>query len=113
LEFPGLLVDMWGQDSMVNIVTRLWAEQQRDCSVPGGGKLFIFSPKCPDPSSDSVDVEHSPRLYSSWGMKLTTHVHLVQWLRMGGAASPLPYMLSRGMHRNIFTFTFPRTHTIH
>lgn len=95
---------MWGQDSMVSIVTRLWAEQQRDCSVPGRGKLFNFSPKCPDPSSYSVDVGHSPWLYSSLDMKLTTHIRLVQWLRMGGAASTLPYMPSRGVHRNIFTF---------
>ena len=90
---------------MVNIVTRLWAEQQRNCgSVPGRGKLFMFTLKCPDPFSYSLDMGHSPKLYSSWGMILTIHVHLVQWLRMGGAASPLPYMPSRGMHRNIFTF---------
>jgi len=30
--------------------------------------------------------------YSSWGMKLTTHLYLVAWLRWG-AIPPLPHVL--------------------
>lgn len=45
------------------------------------------------------------------GMKLTTHLCLIPTLRMSGAVSSL-LLVPYGMHRDQFTFTFPKLVTI-
>jgi len=61
----------------------------------GRGKEYFSSPKCPDwfwdpPTSYSFGTRVLSQVYSSWRVKLSTHLHLLLRLRISGAILPPP-----------------------
>jgi hypothetical protein len=94
------------ETSSLNIVTRLRARRPGIDSRQGLG--FFFSPR----HCVQTGPGGPPSLVSSgyWGVKLTTHLHLVSRLRMRKAISPLPKYfftaLCLAKHRDSFTLTF-------
>jgi len=65
-------------------------------SIPGRGKTFFSTPEHPQQLCGPPRLlfneywQSYPRCRGHWGMKLTTHVHLVPRLRMCGTICLLP-----------------------
>jgi hypothetical protein len=83
-------------DRVVGIVTRMWVGQS-GVWIPAVAADFsclqnVQTSYVHRPASYSMGTGVLSEGYSSRGMKLTTHLHLLLWLRMGGAIPPtLPY----------------------
>jgi hypothetical protein len=80
--------------SSVSILTMLQAAQQDDQGlIPSTGKEFLLLCQCPSSNLSIVNRVIFPGF--DWGMKLTTHLHLVSKLKRCGTASPLPHKPSQ------------------
>jgi hypothetical protein len=87
----------WYQNSSVSIVTRLQAEQLKNCVLTPsrGNRFYLFSKASmlalgpTQPTGELISWG-----YSGWGVELTMHLHLVPRLRVIGATPPLTHMPS-------------------
>ena len=83
-------------DRVLGIVTRMWVGQS-EVWIPAVAADFprlqnVQTNYVRHPASYSMGNGVFSQGYSSRGMKLTTHLHLLLWLRMSGAIPlPLPY----------------------
>jgi hypothetical protein len=90
------MCSLWSWDRVVGIVTRMWVGQS-GVWIPAVAADFshlqnVQTSYVRHPASYSMGTGVLSQRYSSWGMKLTIHLHLLLWLRMSGAISlPLPY----------------------
>jgi hypothetical protein len=99
---------------MISTVVTLWAEQPRILGlIPDRGKRFFFlllsiQTLTLGPTQPFLQYVLGPLFWGGGinqpGMKLTTHLSLVPWLKLSGSLPPLPYALYV-VHRGIFTFT--------
>jgi len=66
------------QYSSVNILTRLWAKLRCHSSIPGRGKSFVSCSTQPDWLWGLPNLLHSGyQGQGGWGMKPTSHPHLI------------------------------------
>jgi hypothetical protein len=90
------MCSLWRWDRVVGIVTRTWVGQS-EVWIPAVAADFsrlqnVQISYVRHPASYSMGTEVLSQGYSSRGMKLTTHLHLLLWLRMNGVIPlPLPY----------------------
>jgi len=90
------MCSLWSWDRVVGIVTRMWVGQSW-VWIPGVAADFsrlqnVQTSFVRHLASYSMGTRVLSQEYRSRGIKFTTHLHLLLWLRMSGAIPlPLPH----------------------